>query len=133
MAAGVEPSRQEAALRGSLSAREFAMIMLASVLLAIAATPAEDATAARTAWTSCTDELWPQTEAGVRPATAANTILDYCKSRHDAWVAAALRAIDSGPGTARQKAAQRRAVMTRDNGARARLIRLITEQRRRYG
>jgi hypothetical protein len=108
------------------------MIMLASVLLAFAATPADDAITARAAWTSCTDELWPQTEHGVRPATAANTILDYCKSRHDDWVTAALRAIDNGTGTAAQKAAARRAVMTRDAGARARLIRLITQQRRRY-
>lgn len=108
------------------------MIMLASALLAFAAAPADDALTARAAWTGCTDELWPQAEAGVRPATAANTILDYCKSRHDDWVAAALRAIDNGTGTARQKAAARRAVMTRDAGARARLIRLITQQRRRY-
>lgn len=106
------------------------MIMLASVLLAAA--PSDDAITARAAWTTCTEELWPQTEAGVRPTTAANTILDYCKSRHDDWVTAALRAIDSGTGTAAQKAAARRAVMNRDAGARARLIRLITRQRRRY-
>lgn len=107
------------------------MIMFAA-LLAVTAAPSDDALAARTAWTQCTDELWPQTEHGVRPATAANTILDYCKSRHDDWVAAALRAIDNGDGTAAQKAAARRAVTTRDAGARARLIRLITQQQRRY-
>jgi hypothetical protein len=108
------------------------MIIFATALLALTAAPADDAITARAAWTSCTDELWPQTEAGVRPATAANTILDYCKSRHDDWVIAALRAIDNGNGTPAQKAAARRAVMTRDAGARARLIRLITQQRRRY-
>lgn len=109
------------------------MILLASALLAASpAAPPEVATA-RAAWTSCTEGLWPQTESGVTAANAATTILDYCKPQHDAWVAAALRAIDSGPGTDRQKAAARRRVMTQDNGARARLIRLITRHQRRYG
>lgn len=105
------------------------MIMLLSAFLSLAATSPE-ADAARTAWTRCTDGLWPQAEAGTRPATAADSILDYCKPQHDAWVAAAVHDIDAGAGTAEQKAAARTAVQNQDNGARAQLIRQITQARR---
>lgn len=114
------------------------MILIASALLAftLPVPPPPEVTAAGHAYSDCVEQLWPQAEAGVRPADAADSILDYCRPRLAAWVSLSLRWLDSGKGAGpspeatREHAAERRMMLRMGRTERARLIRLITRARR---